>query len=107
MRARSNRALTTLEFASNGKSPFALRAYPMTSWSNVKGIVCDVNGTMFSLQPLGERMQQVGLQKSDLQVSRSCESCHSWSCVHVANAEASRSCSPQMVLNMHAYVIIM
>lgn len=102
MRARSNRALTALEFASNGKSPFALRAYPMTSWSNVKGIVCDVNGTMFSLQPLGERMQQVGLQKSDLQVSRSCESCHSWSCVHVANAEASRSCSPQMVLNMHA-----
>ena len=107
MRARSNRALTTLEFASNGKSPFALRAYPMTSWSNVKGIVCDVNGTMFSLQPLGERMQQVGLQKSDLQVSRSCESCHSWSCVHVANAEASRSCSPQMVLNMHAQLMPM
>ncbi|DBA86926.1 TPA: hypothetical protein ACH3X2_000319 [Trebouxia sp. C0005] len=40
----------------------------MTSWSNVKGIVCDVNGTMFSLQPLGERMQKVGLQESDLQL---------------------------------------
>ncbi|DBA82844.1 hypothetical protein WJX77_008348 [Trebouxia sp. C0004] len=40
----------------------------MTSWSSVKGIVCDVNGTMFSLQPLGERMQQVGLQESDLQL---------------------------------------
>lgn len=74
----------------------------MTSWSDVKGIVCDVNGTMFSLQPLGERMQQVGLQKSDLQVSRSCVSFRSWSCVHVANAEASRNSSPQMVFNMHA-----
>lgn len=35
---------------------------------SVKAIVCDVNGTMFSLAPLGERMQQVGLQKTDLQV---------------------------------------
>ena len=48
----------------------------MASWSNVKGILCDVNGTMFSLQPLAERMQQVGLQESDLQVSGSCVSCH-------------------------------
>lgn len=38
------------------------------SLSSVKAIVCDVNGTMFSLAPLGERMQQVGLQKTDLQV---------------------------------------
>ena len=34
----------------------------------VKAILCDVNGTMFSLAPLGERMQQVGLQGTDLQV---------------------------------------
>ena len=38
------------------------------SLSGVKAIVCDVNGTMFSLAPLGDRMQQVGLQKTDLQV---------------------------------------
>lgn len=38
------------------------------SLSTVKGIVCDVNGTLFSLEPLAERMQQVGLQKTDLQV---------------------------------------
>ncbi len=74
----------------------------MTSWSNVKGIVCDVNGTMFSLQPLGERMQQVGLQESDLQVSESCVSCHPWPCGHVASTEASRNCTPQMVFIVHA-----
>jgi len=74
----------------------------MTPWSSVKAIVCDVNGTMFSLKPLGERMQQVGLHESDLQVSLSGVSCHSWSCVHVANTEASRNCSPKLVFNMHA-----
>lgn len=40
----------------------------MASVSGVKAIVCDVNGTMFSLEPIGKRMQQVGLQKSDLQL---------------------------------------
>lgn len=40
----------------------------MASLQTVKAIVCDVNGTMFSLEPLGERMQQVGLQRTDLQV---------------------------------------
>lgn len=64
----------------------------MTSWSSVKGIVCDVNGTIFSLKPLGERMQQVGLQESDLQVSHNCVCCHPWSCLHVANKEAGRKC---------------
>ena len=34
----------------------------------VKAILCDVNGTLFSLDALGARMQQVGLQKTDLQV---------------------------------------
>lgn len=36
---------------------------------SVKAIVCDVNGTMFSLAPLGERMHQEGLQETDLQVT--------------------------------------
>lgn len=44
------------------------------SLSSVKAILCDVNGTMFSLAPLGERMQQVGLQKTDLQVlAKTCQ----------------------------------
>ena len=48
------------------------------SLSPVKAIVCDVNGTLFSLAPLGERMQQVGLQKTDLQVSiHGCRPYHS------------------------------
>ena len=48
------------------------------SLSPVKAIVCDVNGTLFSLAPLGERMQQVGLQKTDLQVNiHGCRPYHS------------------------------
>ena len=41
----------------------------MAALSSVKALVCDVNGTMFSLDPIGKRMQHVGLQESDLQVS--------------------------------------
>lgn len=41
----------------------------MAALSSVKALVCDVNGTMFSLDPIGKRMHHVGLQESDLQVS--------------------------------------
>ena len=42
----------------------------MVSLQGVKAIVCDVNGTLFALDPIGSRMQQVGLQKTDLQVTQ-------------------------------------
>lgn len=35
---------------------------------DIKAIVCDVNGTLFALDPIGSRMHQVGLQKTDLQL---------------------------------------
>lgn len=40
----------------------------MPALNGVKAIVCDVNGTLFRLDPIGKRMQQVGLNKSDLEV---------------------------------------
>ena len=50
----------------------------MPAGTNIKAIVCDVNGTMFSLEPIGKRMQQVGLDQSDLEVCK--PTCSRWFC---------------------------
>ena len=66
-----NDVLQSTKFNSLPKSGRSLTPSKiMPASTSIKAIVCDVNGTMFSLDPIGKRMQQVGLDKSDLEVCK-------------------------------------